>query len=219
MQRKGAVLSVLLALCVLFCAVAVCEESQTDMVAKVTTGKGPLRMRAKASTKGAIVQEVPNGTCLLVKSEGADWSLCEWNGKSGYCDNAYLTFLRGADVTLLDYHVLRKGDKGEEVVALKERLHELGYIREGSSLNNVYNDTLCERLILFQRQAGMTEDGIASQELQAYLFSDRAPQCTQTLPRIRSQAKGDGNRENRSICGCCLGEGCECCGFTGWIYY
>ncbi len=24
---------------------------------------------------------------------------------------------------------------------------------------------------------------------------------------------------NRVICGCCLGEGCECCGFTGWIEY
>ena len=45
-----------------------------------------------------------------------------------------------------------------------------------------YNDVAAERVILFQRQTGMTEDGVASQELQAYLFSDKAPVCGQTLP-------------------------------------
>ena len=23
----------------------------------------------------------------------------------------------------------------------------------------------------------------------------------------------------RMICGCCMGEGCECCKFTGWVDY
>ena len=63
----------------------------------------------------------------------------------------------------------------------------------------------------------MTEDGIASQELQAYLFSDKAPACTQTLPRVRTRVPQSG--ESPVICGCCFGEGCECCGFTGWITY
>lgn len=220
-MRKIAVL--LIVCCLLFHFSAIAEGNQPDAaigtVAKVTTGKGPLHMRAKAGTKGAVIQEIPNGTCLLVKEENEDWCLCEWNGKSGYCDTSYLTFLREADLSLLDYRVLRKGDKGEDVVALKQRLQELGYIRNGSSLTSLFNDTLCERLILFERQVGMAEDGVASQELQAYLFSDKAPQCTLTLPKVRSQIKNDQNDQHKVICGCCFGEGCEYCGFVGWISY
>ncbi|MBQ6527982.1 MAG: hypothetical protein IJI38_05615 [Clostridia bacterium] len=55
--------------------------------------------------------------------------------------------------------------------------------------------------------------------MQAYVFSDRAPQCTQTLPRIRSQVRKEDSGLSRMICGCCMGDGCECCGYAGWIYY
>ena len=111
--------------------------------------------------------------------------------------------------------MLNKGDKGDDVLALKKRLQELGYIRNGSKTTDVYNDVAIERVKLFQRQTGMTEDGIASQELQAYLFSDKAPVCGQVLPKARYPVK---TGQNRVICGCCMGEGCECCGYTGWIY-
>ena len=53
------------------------------------------------------------------------------------------------------------------------------------------------------------------QELQAYLFSDKAPACSQTLPRIRTKVA---DKSSRMICGCCMGDGCECCNFTGWVY-
>ena len=128
----------------------------------------------------------------------------------------YRLLLKDADPSILDYRVLNRGDKGDDVLRLKKRLQELGYIRGGSELTNVYNDVAAERMTLFQRQTGMTEDGVASQELQAYLFSDKAPVCGQTLPRIRSRVGGSGKRV---ICGCCMGEGCECCNFTGWVDY
>ena len=95
-------------------------------------------------------------------------------------------------------------------------IQRTGISKNNDRLTNVYNDVAAERVTLFQRQAGMTEDGIASQELQAYLFSDKAPVCGQPLPRARSPVMSkDGSR--RVICGCCMGEGCECCHFTGWI--
>ena len=111
---------------------------------------------------------------------------------------------------------LKKGSKGDGVLRLQERLQELGYIRGSSDLNNVYNDITSERVMLFQRQLGITEDGVASQELQAYLFSEKAPMCSQALPKARSQVPSD---ERRTVCGCCMGEGCECCNFKGWITY
>ena len=192
-------------------------EEQGGFVAKVTTQKGPLKLRAGAGSKARVLDEIPNGTCVLVTEEGATWCQVDYRGQSGYCRTEYLTFLRGADLSLLAYRVLRKGDKGDDVLAMKRRLQELGYIRSGSELTNVYNDIMVERVILFQRQTGMTEDGVASQELQAFLFSDKAPVCSQTLPRVRTRVPAEG--ENRIVCGCCMGEGCECCGFTGWITY
>ena len=204
-------------LLVLTPAVLCAGEASGGIVAKVTTPKGPLKLRASADGKSRVLDEIPNGTCLLVLEEGNAWCRVSWQERTGWCKTSCLILLRDADLSLLDYRVLNKGDKGEDVLALKRRLQELGYIRKGSELTNVYNDVTAERVILFQRQTGMTEDGIASQELQAFLFSDRAPVCGQALPRVRSRvASGE---EKRVICGCCMGEGCECCGFTGWIDY
>ena len=218
--RAAAILTALLLACSAACG---CAEAPADpasgIVAKVTTPKGPLKMRAEAFGKSRVIASIPNGTCLLVLAEDETWCLCRWEEKTGYCHMNYLTMLREADPGILDYRVLRQGDKGEDVLALKQRLQDLGYIRSGSTLTNAYNDVLSERVRLFQRQTGMTEDGVASQELQAYLFSDRALQCSQNLPAVRSPVRDEGNGLRKEICGCCMGEGCECCGMKGWIYY
>jgi hypothetical protein len=221
-QKRVFVFLAALLLAVFFTVYACSEEpaeTGAGIVAKVTTKKGPLKMRARASARGRVISSVPNGTCLLVLEEDENWCLCRWDGKTGYCGTAYLTMLREADPGILKYRVLRKGDKGEDVLALKQRLQELGFIRSGSTLTGNYNDVLAERVTLFQRQAGMTEDGVASQELQAYAFSDRAPKCSQDLPAVRSPVKQEGNGLKREMCGCCMGEGCECCGYKGWILY
>ena len=183
---------------------------------QVTTEKGALKLRNAAGPKGKVIGEIPNGTCLLVTQEAEDWCEVSWNGQTGYCKTQFLVLYRGADLSLLDYRVLRDGDKGDDVVSLKKRLQELGYIRSGATLTNRYTQETAQRVILFQRQTGMTEDGVAWQELQAYLFSDKAPACSQKLPRIRSRVA---DKNSRVICGCCMGDGCECCNFTGWTTY
>ena len=217
MMRKG--LAGLIILMLLFTAafpLSVHGEEQPDSIAaKVSTEKGALKLRKTAGPKGKVIGEIPNGTCILVTKEAEDWCEVSWNGQTGYCKTEFLILYRGADLSLLDYRVLRDGDKGDDVIALKQRLQELGYIRSGAALTNRYTQETAQRVILFQRQAGMTEDGVAWQELQAYLFSDKAPTCSQTLPRIRTKVADKGNR---MICGCCMGEGCECCNFTGWVY-
>ena len=206
------VITVFLYLCV------ASAEDQPGIVAKVTTKKGPLKMRESADTKGRVLTEIPNGTCILVLQEDEIWCQVSYQDQPGYCRTEFLTLLREADPAMLEYRVLQKGTKGDDVLALKQRLQDLGYIRSGSVLTNVYNDVTAERVILFQKQIGITEDGIASQELQAYLFSEKAPACGQKLPKVRSRiVSQDGS--GRIFCGCCMGEGCECCHFTGWIDY
>ena len=214
MRRLLSLLAVPVLLCALLaCVTASGEEKQAGFVARVTTEKGSLKLRRSADPKGRVAGEIPNGTCLLVEEEDGDWCKVSWNGLEGWCKTAFLILYREADTALLDYRVLRAGDKGDDVVALKKRLQELGYIRGSASLTNRYTEETAQRVILFQRQTGMAEDGVAWQELQAFLFSDKAPECTQALPKVRSRV-GSGNRV---ICGCCMGEGCECCNFTGYV--
>ncbi len=191
-------------------------EEETGIVAKVTTvNRGPLKLRAKENRKSRVLTEIPNGTCVLVAQEGEKWCRVIWQDREGYCMTEFLTLLQDADLSILEYRVLKTGDKGEDVLALKKRMKELGYLRSTARLTDIYTDVTAERVILFQRQTGMPEDGIASQELQACLFSDKAPSCTQALPRVRSRVSS-GNSPNHVICGCCMGEGCECCGYKGW---
>lgn len=187
--------------------------------AKVSTQKGALNMRAQPGDRAKVTAKIPNGSYVLVTEAGEEWCRVQWDARDGYCRSDFLELQIDMDPTILNYRVLSKGDRGEDVLALKARLQELGYIRGGTKLTNVYNDTLVERLKLFQRQAGMEEDGIASPEVQARLFSDRAPVCAETLPKAKRTQVISGETENRIFCGCCFGEGCECCHFTGWIYY
>lgn len=194
-------------------------EERNGMVAKIVTeNKGPLKLRESAGRNGRVLDEIPNGTCLLVVQQDDSWCKVIYQEQEGFCKTEFLKLFPEADLSMLTYRVLKNGDRGEDVLALKQRMQELGYIRSAATLTDRYTDETKGRIVLFQRQTGMTEDGIASQELQAYLFSDKAPVCTQTLPRPRSKVISADNT-NRVICGCCMGEGCECCGFTGWISY
>ena len=70
----------------------------------------------------------------------------------------FLTILREADPSMLEYRVLKTGDKGEDVLALKKRMKELGYLRNAAQLTDTYTDVTAERVVLFQRQTGMTEN-------------------------------------------------------------
>ena len=134
MVRKG--LAGLIVLMILF-TVAVPlsaggEEQPDSIAAKVSTEKGALKLRKTAGLKGKVIGEIPNGTCILVTKEAEDWCEVSWNGQTGYCKTEFLILYRGADLSLLDYRVLRDGDKGDDVIALKKRLQELGYIRSGA---------------------------------------------------------------------------------------
>ena len=126
-------------------------EGNPGIVAKVTTKKDPLKMRETANEKGRVLTEIPNGTCILVLQEDKIWCQVSYQDQPGDCRTEFLTLLREADPAMLEYRVLQKGAKGDDVLALKQRLQDLGYIRSGSELTNVYNDVTAERVILFPK--------------------------------------------------------------------
>lgn len=72
------------------------------------------------------------------------------------------------------YTPLQQGDKGDDVLQLKLRLRELGYIKENASLSKTYNSTTTARIKLFQSVNGLPETGDADSRTLKLLFSQNA---------------------------------------------
>ena len=89
-------------------------EDRAGLVARVVTKKGPLKMRVSAGEKGRVTDEIPNGTCILVLQEDETWCRVSYRDRPGYCKTEFLTLLREADPSILEYRVLQKGDKGDD---------------------------------------------------------------------------------------------------------
>lgn len=208
---------------------ALAQQEQTDtQVAQVTVEKGLLNIRKKATELSSVVDRLSSGTLVTVLEKGDDFCKISVSGKEGYAKTSFLTFVH-VPPEALKYRLLKKDDSGGDVLALKQRLLELGYYRESGTMSNAYNDTCVQRVRIFQRVHRLEEDGVASQMLQYLLFSPEARANTETLPQPRRSSgfiyggasdNADWEqfmRNNPGICGCCMGEGCECCNYTGWL--
>lgn len=72
------------------------------------------------------------------------------------------------------YTPLKQGNKGDEVMAMKKRLQELGYFSAGAELSDQYNSTVAERVKQFQKVNKLKQTGVADEETLKLLFSDQA---------------------------------------------
>lgn len=72
-----------------------------------------------------------------------------------------------------EYRMLENGVYGDDVLALKGRLAELGYF-SGSNFNNRYTNDTVARVKAFEKACGLPETGIATPALQTLIFSDDA---------------------------------------------
>ena len=70
------------------------------------------------------------------------------------------------------YRELKKGDRGEDVLALKDRLYELGYITS-KNYGDDYNKNTVKKIKDLQKKNGLKATGVATVELQELIFSDQ----------------------------------------------
>ena len=224
----------LLIICLCLFGTGLGEEQATVGIAQVTTEKGTLNLRKKPDSKAAILERIPNHSLVRVISEGDIYWQVQYESEIGFAMCSYLTM---TDFTedVLNYRLLYRNNVGDDVLAIKQRLLDLGYYREGSNMNNVYNETCVERVKMFQRQNGLNEDGIASSAVQTALFASTATVNTEPLPKavasgfVIASASDDGSGDTEDIdwnqwmldhpgvCPCCMGKGCGCCNGTGKI--
>lgn len=77
--------------------------------------------------------------------------------------------------------VLRSGAQGEAVWQLQERLQALGYLT--GSVDGQFGPATKEAVQLFQRQHGLTADGIVGEDTRELLYSDSAQPYATPRPR------------------------------------
>ena len=173
-------------LCCFFLGTAISEEAPNVLAdplslleyAEVTTDQGSLNMRLSPKSSGTVLKRIPNHTIVLVLEPDDDWSKIAYDGKEGYVISDYLTILED-----LPYSTLEQGDHGKEVLSLKRRLQELGYFRAGATdMTASFTETMESRIKIFQRVNGLEPTGIASPELQAFIFWGNALKNDGYLP-------------------------------------
>ncbi len=76
--------------------------------------------------------------------------------------------------------VLRSGAQGEEVWQLQERLQALGYLT--GEVDGQFGPATKEAVQRFQRQHGLSADGIVGEETRCLLESDEAQPCVTDAP-------------------------------------
>lgn len=94
------------------------------------------------------------------------------------------------NIDIDDYLMLTKGDRGDAVKQLQERLKELGFY--SIAIDGDYGNGTVNAIKAFEEYNGMEQTGVASPELQAYLYSDDAKGIE--IPDIEISSLGMQNR-------------------------
>jgi len=147
--------------------------------ATVRTDSGSLNVRRGPGADYAKVSEIRDGTQVVVSAIEGEWCAIYYGDTQGYAMKQYLDIAapsgsaqpsREYDTSVFT-RVLRAGYTGADVDALQARLAELGYL---AAANGVYDDVTMTAVRAFQRQHGLTEDGLTGENTVAQLFSDGA---------------------------------------------
>lgn len=80
-----------------------------------------------------------------------------------------------------EYRTLKQGDEGKDVLRFKKAMYWLGYFTT-ENVSDQYNGTTVERVMLLQKNNGLEETGVATPELQEFVFSGKCIP-TDTAPK------------------------------------
>ncbi|MDD3334719.1 MAG: peptidoglycan-binding protein [Eubacteriales bacterium] len=143
-----------------------------------TTTAGYVKFRKTASETGEVIRTLPKGSLVTVYSVQNNFARIDFEGTKGYVYSGYLNLANiptdspvpGATVKpdAAKYTSVKNGDTGTVVRALQEALIELGYLT--GEADGKFGKNTQSALELFQKRNGLTQTGVADQELQLLLY-------------------------------------------------
>ena len=165
-----------------------------------------VKLRKVAEAEGEVILTIPAGSVVTVYDRTSNGFVkVKYDGKTGYCVETHINLANipaptpqpGAE----KYTELKNGSEGAAVTALQSALAELGYLEE-ADVDGKFGSKTEDALKVFQKRNGLTQDGIASQDLQLKLYEDTPKdtrgyrQYVRTVPPvagavIREKSKGE----------------------------
>ena len=180
-----------------------------------TTVAGKVKMRKKAVADADVIRTLlPGASVEVIDVDENGFAKIKHEGKTGYCVAGYLNL---ANIPLPTptpgptvrpeaekYTSVALGDAHVTVATLQLALIELGYLAEGEA-DGKFGGKTETALKLFEKRNGLTQDGVADQELQ-YLLYEGKPKNKQGYrkviktcapvgtPYIREESRGEAVR-------------------------
>ena len=162
----------MLALLMLLCSVALADT------AEVTASS--LYLREEANSSSEALRLLRQGTKVEIIEKSGNWYKVTYGKYTGYVYADYVKVT--ADDTTLE-----KGDKGDAVKKLQERLKELGYFN--NTCSGTYATTTVNAVKAFQKNNGLTADGVAGKATQNKLYATSAKNVDgKTLAQAEKEA-------------------------------
>jgi uncharacterized protein YgiM (DUF1202 family) len=104
------------------------DPTAKTLFAKIVTTTGTLNMRQDANTKAKVLTRLASGSIVrvvaIITETESKWTHVIYKDKNGYVMTKYLEF-----ITELPYKPIKSGDKGDNVLAFKQAMRRLGYIK------------------------------------------------------------------------------------------
>ncbi len=94
----------------------------------------------------------------------------------------------GAEAASDEYISAQKGDEGENVQKIQQRLIDKGYLT--GTADGIFGGGTQKSIIAFQTQNNLTASGIADAEMQELLFSEDCPQAQVAVTGIKIEPDG-----------------------------
>lgn len=140
-----------------------------------------VKLRKTAEAEGTVIRMLVAGSMVEVLDRTANgFAKVKAEGKTGYVVDTHINL---ADIPAptpvptatpapgTEYYVeLSKGSSGSAVTALQTVLAELGYMEE-KEIDGKFGSGTENALKTFQKRNGRTQDGVATPELQAYIYT------------------------------------------------
>ena len=174
MSRKWILAAVLTVMLVLMACTALADTA--------TVIASSLYMREGPDSSAQVIKTLRNGDELEILGKTGNWYKVSYGKYTGYVYKDYITVTKSGD------EVLKKGDKGDAVKELQQRLKELGYY--SSSCDGNYGNVTVNAVKAFQKKNGLSQTGIVDEATSKKLNSTSAIKASGTA--ANTPAKNDG---------------------------
>ncbi len=116
------------------------NDDFTNMIyARVATPQGSLNMREEPKAKGKKLATIPKGAAVQVLGKVDDeWTEILYKKEKGYVMSKFLEAVPELNTS---FTPIKKGDRSKDIMAIKEKLQKLGYIK-AENVNQSFDNHL-----------------------------------------------------------------------------